>query len=360
MKLRFVYIPMLAATALAFSGCSTSNPHPAVSHDAAPLSVPSQLAALPETVTSFGAVTTEGWLYVFGGHKGERHEYSSEMVSGSFHRLHLQEGRVWEALPGSAPGQGLPLVAHGGYVYRIGGMAAHNPADAKQDLYSTDLVQRFDPRRGRWEASVPLPAPRSSHDAVVVGDKLFVAGGWQMMGGTNKPVWPATALEFDLANPRAGWRELPQPFQRRALALAATGSRVYCIGGMDSDNKTTLAVHIYDTATGQWRTGPDLPAGQHKGFACSAIAQNGRIYASAFKGDVLRLAADDSAWELVGRLQHPRMSHRLVPAGATQLIALGGEDGEAKRPELELVTPAAMPRVAGQSSPKETAAGLAR
>jgi hypothetical protein len=35
------------------------------------------------------------------------------------------------------------------------------------------------------------------------------------------------------------------------------------------------------------------------------------------------------------------MSHRLVTAGTSQLIALGGEDGEDKRPELELLTPAA-------------------
>jgi N-acetylneuraminic acid mutarotase len=345
MNPRFLLIPSFALT-LILIACSV----PSTRRDTGAAQPAAALAPMPEAVTSFGAVTDDGWLYVFGGHKGERHDYSANEVSGSFHRLRLSDGRVWESLPGAEPSQGLPLIAHQGSIYRIGGMAARNPAGAKQDLFSTAHFQRFDPRRGQWEKVASLPAPRSSHDAVVMGDKLYVAGGWQLAGGTNKPVWPANALVLDLKNPGAGWREFPQPFQRRALALAAQESRLYCIGGMNRDNQPTLAVDIYDTSTGVWSKGPDLPAGKHKGFSCSAIAQNGRIYANAFQGDLLRLAADGGSWEVVGRVQHPRLSHRIVAAGTTQLIALGGEDGEEKRPELELLTPSSTPRVTTQAA----------
>jgi len=315
-------------------------------------------APLPETVTSFGAATSGDWLYAFGGHKGERHEYSVEMVSGSFQRLNLKKGGAWESLPSAKPGQGQPLVAYRGYVYRIGGMAARNTADEKQDLYSMSLVQRFDPQKSVWEDVASLPEIRSSHDAVVLGNKLYVAGGWQLAGGTNKPAWPANALVLDLAKPEAGWSMFAQPFKRRALALAAQGSRVYCIGGMDDDNSPTRAVEVYDTKTGAWSKGPELPPGKFKGFSCSAIAQGGRIYVTAFQGDLLRLANNGQSWEVVGRLEHPRMAHRLVTAGSKQLIALGGEDGEEKRPDLELLTPSAKPRpatkteaVASQANP---------
>jgi len=306
--------------------------------------VQAALAPLPERITSFGAVTADGWLYAFGGHKGERHAYSIEMVSGSFHRLRLSEGRAWETLPSATAGQGLALVAHRRDLYRIGGMAARNHEGAKQDLYSLALVQRFDVRRQVWEDIAPLPAPRSSHDAVVLGHKLYVAGGWQMRGAKTKPVWPTNALVLDLADPQNGWKEIPQPFQRRALALAALGSRVFCIGGMDSKDEPTLAVDVYDTASGSWTKGPDLPEGTFKGFGCSATAQNGRIYVTTMQGNLLRLSLDSSRWEIVGRLEHPRIAHRLVTAGARQLIALGGEDGEEdKTPGLELLTPAASP-----------------
>jgi hypothetical protein len=148
-----------------FSGCATQPP------------INTSLAPLPETITSFGAATSDGWLYAFGGHKGQRHDYSIEMVSGSFERLRLSDGRAWETLPSAAPGQGVALVAHGHYLYRIGGMAARNHEGAKQDLYSLALVQRFDVRRQHWEDIAPLPLPRSSHDAAVIGNKIYVAGG---------------------------------------------------------------------------------------------------------------------------------------------------------------------------------------
>lgn len=323
------------AVAVLLIGCSALNPDgPAV---AVPRDRP--LAPLPEQVTSFGAVTVGDWVYVFGGHTGERHAYSVEKVSGAFHRLNLNGGGRWEVLPSSLPGQGQPLVAHGRHIYRIGGMAARNPASGKQDLVSLDVVERFDTRSHRWERLPALPEPRSSHDAVVVGDRVYVAGGWRLDGGTNKPAWPTTGLMLDLRDLKRGWQAFPQPFQRRALALATVGGKVFCIGGMDSDNQPTLSVDVHDTATGKWLKGPSLPPGRFKGFGCSAIAQGGRVYANLFQGDLLRLAPDGEGWEVVGRLSHPRMAHRLVTAGAARLIALGGEDGENKRPDLELLTP---------------------
>lgn len=329
----------IAAVTATLTACSTGS----LSKSSSTSQIKTNLAPLPEGVTSFGAVTADGWVYAFGGHKGERHDYNVEKVSGSFHRLNLSEGTTWEKLPAAFHGQGLPLVTYRGQVYRIGGMAARNQPDAKQDLYSVALVQRFDPRSKQWSDVTPLPKPRSSHDAVVVGDKLYVAGGWELAGGTSKAVWPANALVLDLAHPEAGWKEFPQPFQRRALALAKIGTRIYCMGGMDSDDKPTLAVDIYDTVSGQWSKGPELPPGRFKGFSCSAIAQDGHIYVNAFQGDLLRLSKDEKSWEVVGRVQYPRLAHRIVTAGKTQIIALGGEDGESKRPELEVLTPSSKP-----------------
>lgn len=299
---------------------------------------------LPETVTSFGAFTQDGWLYVFGGHKGERHDYSEEMVSGSFHRLKLNGGTVWETLPSSIPGQGLALIGDGRYLYRIGGMAARNHEDKKQDLHSLSVVQRFDPKANTWEDFPALPQPRSSHDATVLNNKIYVAGGWELTGGTNKPVWHSTSLVLDLAHPQSGWKEFPQPFKRRAVAVAVMGSKVFCIGGMDSDNNPVSSVDVFDTKTGQWTKGPDLPKGKYEGFSCSAIAQGGRIYVTMFNDNLLRLSADQHSWEVVGKLEHPRLAHRLVTDGKKQLIVLGGENGrEEKTPDLEVLTPSAKP-----------------
>ena len=38
-------------------------------------------------------------------------------------------------------------------------------------------VDRFDPRYGKWESAVPLPAPRAFCSAISVSGSLLVLGG---------------------------------------------------------------------------------------------------------------------------------------------------------------------------------------
>ncbi len=306
----------------------------------------STLAPMPLAVTSFGAVSLDGWLYVFGGHKGERHEYSAPMVSGAFHRLKLAEGANWEALPEAEPAQGVALAAHGHCVYRVGGMAARNQPGEKSDLHSKDLVACFDSRKGAWQSMTPLPEPRSSHDAIVLGDTLYVGGGWTLAGSSGKGVWRDALLALNLKASSPQWEAIPQPFRRRALAMAGTSGRLFFLGGIDSEGNTSSQVDIYEVSTGTWSKGPELPPGPMKGFGCSAIAQDGAVYFSGMKGDVCRLEADGSAWTVVGKLAHPRFFHRLVPAGTRHLVAAGGEDSEGKRRDLEVFLPEGLQAVA--------------
>ena len=333
-------IVSIALTGVLLSGACTSLQKKPMQESSSPASV---LAPMPEAVTSFGAVSQDGWLYVMGGHKGERHEYSAPMVSGGFHRLKLSEGRSWESLPAAEPAQGVALAAHGTCVYRVGGMAARNQPGEKSDLHSKDLVTCFDTRKGRWEPMPPLPEPRSSHDAVVLGDALYVGGGWTLAGSSAKGEWRDTLLRLDLKASSPKWECIPQPFRRRALAMAGAGGRLYFLGGIDAEGNTSSEVDIYDVGGSKWSKGPDLPPGPMKGFGCSAVAQGGAIFFSGMKGDVCRLAEDGSRWIVVGKLTRPRFFHRLVPAGTRHLVAAGGEDSEGKLKELEVILPAEEP-----------------
>src|SRR5688500_5501399 len=86
---------------------------------------------VPRAVSSFGAAVSDGWLYVYGGHCARTHQYSTEAVVGTFHRLKLSNPKAWEELPGGPPLQGLALVAHGGKIYRVGGMQPRNKPGEK-------------------------------------------------------------------------------------------------------------------------------------------------------------------------------------------------------------------------------------
>src|SRR5262249_12500196 len=173
----------------------------------------------------------DGYLYVYGGHVGKTHTYSTQDVQGTFHRLKLDGGTKWEELPGGPSAQGLNLAAHGGKVDRVGGMQPRNASGEAEDIHSLADCARFDPKTGKWEALPSLPTGRSSHDVVVTGDKLVVVGGWHQRGKGKKFVWHDTVAVLDLAAAKPEWKSIPQPFQRRALERAPVGDKLDLNGG---------------------------------------------------------------------------------------------------------------------------------
>lgn len=315
-------------------------------HSESQTAIVNSFPLLPEGITSFGAAVNDGWLYIFGGYTGKRHDYSIEKVRGTFYRINLANdgrGQTWEELPSSEPAQGTAIVAYGNYIYRIGGMAAKNHEGEKQDLISQNLFERYDIQKKIWEKLSPLPSGRSTHDAIVVDDKLYVGGGWDLNGdpfdNDNAAKWHDDLLIADLSQPNPQWQKIPQPFKRRAIAMAALGAKIYFIGGMDSDDDTSRDVDIYDTATGVWSQGPELPASRIDGFGFAAVSVGDAIYASGYSGKLLRLSANRTKWETVGKLNESRIFHRLILLPDGRLLALGGEGKQGKLRDAEVVFP---------------------
>jgi len=280
----------------------------------------SRFATLPQATASFGAVTSDGWLYIYGGHIAPTHNYFIEAVSGRFHRLRLTGEAVWEELPGGPGLQGMNLVAHNGKIYRIGGMAPRNRRGELPDNHSVADVARFDPITKKWETLAPLPEPRSSHDVTLIGDQLYVTGGWNMTGKSQ--TWADTLLVMDLSAASPSWTTLPQPFKRRALMTAGVNGKLYVVGGVNESFGIERSVSIYDPATKKWSEGPQLPDGPTTGFAPAVVIHKGRLYASISDGALLRLTEDRGAWEKVGR-STPRAAHRLA-ALDNRLLVIGG------------------------------------
>ncbi len=295
------------------------------------------LPAMPKAVSSFGAVVCDGYLYVYGGHAGETHSYDTKSVLGTFQRLKLNGGKAWEELPGGPIAQGMNLVTHAGKVYRVGGMQPRNAPGDPSDNHSLADCARFDPAKKVWEPLPPLPAGRSSHDVVVVGDKLVVVGGWQMNGKGQKSTWHDTTLILDLGTGTPKWEPVPQPFQRRALTAAVSGTKVYVLGGLGAEGKAT---DVFDVATRTWSTGPALPLEGKKAmsFSPAAATVNGRVVVNTTSGGLYRLTADTQGWEKVGKAATPRMVARLLPNDASTALLVGGARmGEGNTATVEVV-----------------------
>ena len=305
--------------------------------------------ALPLPVASFGAAATEsGSVYLYGGHSGTRHKYNRDEVHGDF--FHWQSGMAaWEALAKDEPAQGASLIATEKGIIRVGGMAAKNAKGDKQDLWSSETAARYDVTDKNWHPLPKLPECRSSHDSIVIGDTLYVIGGWALMGGSDLK-WHDTYLTLDLAKADATWQTHKQPFERRALAVHAIGTQLFAIGGMDSDEDIVTLVSMLDTTTGQWTDGPKLPSDKLGGFGFAAVSHEGRLFASGAAGVLLELRGE--AWVPLVKLQHPRFFHRLVSGGKGKLIALGGESKEGKKTPPEVIE---LPPFGTASEPKTSA-----
>lgn len=319
--------------------CTVTLPWAGVEKKTASVAAPAarELPLLPEGLTSFGAAVHGEWLYVYGGHLAKPHQYSMETQSPRLRRVNLNTPTAWEDLASGPRLQGVAMITCGDRLVRIGGFSAHNAIGEKQNLWSVSEVAAYNPASNQWSSLPPLPAPRSSHDAAVIGNTIYVAGGWQLRGSDAKPTWHDTAWSLDLSAATPAWQPLAAPpFQRRAVAVAALAGKLYVIGGMESDNGMTTEVAVYDPASRAWASAPDLPGEDSEGFGASAFAVENRLCVSTRNGQILSLQSGADKWETLGTLKHPRFFHRLL-AGLHQDVIVVGGSGADKVKELEVV-----------------------
>ncbi|MEO8270295.1 MAG: hypothetical protein ABI557_11290, partial [Aureliella sp.] len=299
---------------------------------------PSRFADLPFAITSFGAARIGDAIYVYGGHTGEAHSYSTEGQSNQLLQLDLSApSSPWKKVAEGERLQGLALVAHAQRLISVGGFTALNAPGAEHDLHSQATVRAFDTTTGQWSDLPSLPAGRSSHDAAILGDTIYVIGGWNM-NGDKETQWHTSAWSLDLSDVEPKWTGLPDPiFERRALAVVAHAGKIYAIGGMDHAGPTR-EVSIFDPATQTWSDGPSLVGEKDMdGFGASGWSTDGHLIVTTYSGDIQQLAADGNAWNVIGKTKDARFFNRLLPLKENSLISVGGanmEQGKYLEPEV--------------------------
>jgi hypothetical protein len=286
------------------------------------------LADFPKGMTSFGATVAEGQIFVIGGKSGRAHRYAKSFQNRDVLCLSVDGSQAdWEAVGENLGLQGLAIVAHGGKVFRIGGLEAKNAEGDKQDLHSVSDFVQFDPATKKWKQLPALPAGRSSIDACVVGDQVFVVGGWCM--GEGAPKWATTMLKFDLSDLDGQWKKIDAPFKTRAMAVRHHDNKLFAIGGIQESGGPTNLVHVYDLATGKWSQGPEMPTnGPMKAFGCSAVSTQGHLLASTYDGGIYALNADHSGWAKIHELDDGRFFHQMLPVAENRFALVGGSHME--------------------------------
>ncbi len=287
-----------------------------------------QYPHMPVTLTSFGGAVLGDAVYAYGGHTGDAHDYSSADQFNKLIRLDLRQPTRWETLAAGPRLQGLAMVPVADKLYRIGGFTAKNAQGEEHDLWSQSSVARFDVQTKTWQDMPALPEPRSSFDAAVVQEVIYVVGGWQLKGD-EEPLWHKTAWRLNPFEKKPHWEPLPEPpFQRRALSVAAHDGVLYCVGGMRQQGGPTTRVDIFNPENANWTRGPDLPGKPIEGFGSAAFAAEDKLYVSTVSGTLLRLARDGKSWEQVRKLPTARFFHRMLPYKQNTLLFIGGANME--------------------------------
>lgn len=279
------------------------------------------IGLLPRPTTSFGAATGDGWIYVLGGYTGPPHDYFREAQCSDFLRINMLDPNHVEYLPHDEKIQSCSLETHDGRVFRIGGMIARNSRDEAQALDSIDDVHVFDCDSKAWYPLPRLPHRRSSHDSTMAGSRIVVAGGWGMDQEADTQTWHEDVLVLDLENLDEGWKSMPAPFKRRALATTAVDDQLVTIGGITADRKMSDAVDVMDLRTGRWTSGPAYPG---VAFGVAAETRDGRVVASGADGKVFDWAPGEPAWRHVGNLTFPRFFHQIAVTPDDDLMFVGG------------------------------------
>ncbi len=152
-----------------------------------------------------------------------------------------------------------------GKVVVVAGLLRDDTPSAQVDVY--------DPASDQWSPGPRLPQPLHHSGVGVLGERLYVVGGYTGTAGNWRPV----ADVISLGPGETAWR--PEPAlagPRGALAVASLDEALVAVGGVGSGPE--VRTEVLRRGAAAWEPGPDLP---YPTEHLAATGAGGRAYAIA-------------------------------------------------------------------------------
>jgi len=122
--------------------------------------------------------------------------------------------------------------------------------------------------RSCWTSGKYMPIARIEMASTIVGDKIYVIGGYSDKPTNIVEVYDSTKDEWSTISP------LPESLDH--LAAATYKNKIYVAGGFDEGSKPSNRLFIYDTVLGKWEEGKKMPTARG---ALTAEFISGILYA---------------------------------------------------------------------------------
>ncbi|MBA3052568.1 MAG: T9SS type A sorting domain-containing protein, partial [Candidatus Omnitrophica bacterium] len=165
-------------------------------------------------------------------------------------------------------------VSYKDYVYVIGGLSYGYTNYAQRTVFFARIND--DGTMGNWETTTPLPLELGSNSAAIVGDHIYVVGGYSKYSKEKVVLYTKVNADGTLGN----WKNTTQlPSCRFFHSTVSKDKKIYVLGGFDANNgvcDTVLMSTVNDDGTlNSWECTTPLPVPRASGSA--AIVGN-KIY----------------------------------------------------------------------------------
>ena len=153
-------------------------------------------------------------------------------------------------------------------------------AGGYDDKGRTSSVEVLDVASRRWYIAQSLPNPRSDLKSTLIGNTLFLMGGWDhTVSSSTKTVHHADLDEL-IANALSNmdtptlWQTL-QEVPLEWSAPLSIGRSLLAVGGADDRFNPSSSIHLYQPDTRRWVKVGDLPTGRY--YCTCSVLPSGEV-----------------------------------------------------------------------------------
>lgn len=215
---------------------------------------------MPAPAHHSAVATYEGKIYLFGGfvHPEGLGGWSSVANVWAYDPA-TDSWSARAAMP--TPRGGAHAAVVGNRIYVIGGYttSAHRGGAIGMDMR---LNEEYNPATDRWIEKQPMPTPRNHHAVGVIDGKIYVAGGRIGAPFTGSSSHIKMLEVYDPVKDM--WARLqPMPTGRSGFGYGVVDDKLFVMGGEDEKGTVYKANEAYDPKTERWIKYPDMPVGKH-------------------------------------------------------------------------------------------------
>ncbi|MFQ5598583.1 MAG: Kelch repeat-containing protein [Nitrospiria bacterium] len=180
------------------------------------------------------STVVDGQVYIIGGHHPDATE-GGPQTDPAFAYAQRWDGKSdrWEEIPEMpTPRFASSAVAVDGHVWVMGGVAF-----TQEGFHEYDRIEVYDPKENAWHRSgLRLPYSSAGQGACVFENRLYSFGGFQEKVGIGKH-----GAVYDRDENK--WYALPpMPFDRAAMGIVVLGDTIYLVGGWRADRSVKDSV----------------------------------------------------------------------------------------------------------------------